>query len=259
MRVVVRTLLKDAALILGFVVAVSATTTGVVFATGHLGVTWVAAEFELADGRVLRADSVEEMDAIRNNPDHKIKSTTFFTGQPKGLRSIVSIGMVSFFIVLGAVAIIRGRPRLPEIPWRWRSIALGIACGIGMSAFGWVYATALSWFGGPVLNWRAVLGWLGPTWIVGLVVCVGAPVAEELYFRGRVFSLIHEEFGPRTALIGTTMIFAGSHGFVLYFPAYVVLGAVLAILRSRLNELTAPIVAHMVTNAIGIGLVYFPS
>lgn len=98
------------------------------------------------------------------------------------------------------------------------------------------------------------------TWLRGLptghfiAVAVGgalvAPVIEELFFRGYVFSAYLAEKGVRTAYIGSALIFGLVHGQLTLFPGIFAMGLVLAFLFRRSGSIIAPIVAHVLNNSL---------
>ena len=100
-------------------------------------------------------------------------------------------------------------------------------------------------------------------WIVlVLLTVVGAPMVEELFFRGLVQGAFSRRVGPRPALFVTATIFSLAHvpgegpfAPYLLFPMAVVLGY----LRMRTGRLAAGMVAHAEFNAIGILLAAVPA
>ena len=120
----------------------------------------------------------------------------------------------------------------------------------------------------------AFLAKLSPTWTVVMVLCVtiGAPIVEELYFRGltlRSFQkLTHKTKHPKLlAAVATSAIFAVLHystsganlapsggTFVLLFTVFM-FGLVLAWLALKTGRLGAGIVAHICVNTVGAAMV----
>ena len=108
----------------------------------------------------------------------------------------------------------------------------------------------------------------GTPWIYVLVlaVVIGAPLSEELLFRGLFLRAIEKRSGPVVAVIGSTVLFilphwigAGLAGTAVLFSAIGVVGLVLAIVTIQLGRLWPAIFAHVVFNAAGAaeGLGYF--
>lgn len=84
-----------------------------------------------------------------------------------------------------------------------------------------------------------------------LIVAVGAPVAEELFFRG----LTQRAFRKRGlrwgwAVVATAVVFAASHLQPLQFPALVLAGVVFGVLAERTGRLGPAIWAHVGFNGV---------
>lgn len=93
-----------------------------------------------------------------------------------------------------------------------------------------------------------------PDWFVlGLMVCVLAPIVEEIFFRGLVQGAAIRTWGPTVGVIVTAVIFSCGHildegltaPFIL-FPGAILLGE----LRRRTGKLGPGIVAHATMNTI---------
>ena len=85
--------------------------------------------------------------------------------------------------------------------------------------------------------------------VLVLVVCVGAPFAEELFFRGFFLRAVDKRWGIGAAMIATTLVFAASHFQGVQFPALVLFGAVAALLALRTGRLGTAILCHAGFNA----------
>ena len=94
-------------------------------------------------------------------------------------------------------------------------------------------------------------------WVVVLllVVIVGAPIVEEIVYRGAVQTHLQRTAGTAVALIGTSVIFAGIHMSLIEFPGLFAFALVLGYSRLRSATLGLPIVTHMAFNAAGLILV----
>lgn len=72
----------------------------------------------------------------------------------------------------------------------------------------------------------------GPGFVLGaLVVVVGAPVIEEIYFRGMLFNRAKRESGFAGAVFVTTVLFVLAHGSGLLDPPRLLLGLSLGLVR----------------------------
>lgn len=91
-----------------------------------------------------------------------------------------------------------------------------------------------------------------------LMVAIGAPIAEELFFRGLVLRSIEKRFGTGWAIAGSSVAFGATHFQVLQFPALTAVGVVFALLAVKSGRLGPAILAHMAFNAATvISLVWF--
>ncbi|HEV2754192.1 MAG TPA: type II CAAX endopeptidase family protein [Actinomycetota bacterium] len=72
----------------------------------------------------------------------------------------------------------------------------------------------------------------GPGFVLGaLVVVVGAPVIEEIYFRGMLFNRAKRESGFGGAVVVTTILFVLAHGSGLLDPPRLLLGLSMGLVR----------------------------
>ena len=85
--------------------------------------------------------------------------------------------------------------------------------------------------------------------VLVLVVCVGAPFAEELFFRGLLLRAVDKRWGIGTAFVASTLVFAATHFQGIQFPALVVFGAVVSFLVVRTGRLGTAILCHAGFNA----------
>ena len=85
-----------------------------------------------------------------------------------------------------------------------------------------------------------------------LIVVLGAPIVEELFFRGLLQRSIVRRFSPGIGVAVTALVFGVSHWEVLQFPALVAFGAVLGVMAVRTGRLGPSIVAHLAFNAVTV-------
>ena len=88
-----------------------------------------------------------------------------------------------------------------------------------------------------------------------LVVVVGAPIVEEIVYRGGVQTHLQRTVGMGTALVGTAILFALIHWRPIEFPGLFAFALVLGYARLRSGTLGLAIVTHMAFNAAGLVLV----
>jgi hypothetical protein len=94
-------------------------------------------------------------------------------------------------------------------------------------------------------------GALGTVLLV-LVVGIGAPIAEELFYRGLVQRSAIRRFGEGWGVAFTALLFGAVHFQLLQFPSLAIFGAVLGILALRTGRLGPGIVAHMAFNLTAV-------
>lgn len=95
--------------------------------------------------------------------------------------------------------------------------------------------------------------------IVGVIFIV--PIAEELLFRGYLQGWMRRFVQPKTAIILTSIIFAGFHyslrqgwSNVELLVSLFILSCILGLLYEKQRTLWAPIGLHMAFNSINVGL-----
>ena len=85
-----------------------------------------------------------------------------------------------------------------------------------------------------------------------VIVAVGAPIAEELFFRGLVLRSLEKRFGTGWAVVGSSVFFGATHFQPLQFAALTATGAVFALLVVRTGRLGPAIIAHLAFNSITV-------
>jgi len=124
----------------------------------------------------------------------------------------------------------------------WRLTALTILYGFTVDLLmAHLYPPSQDWFVMPKL-------WKGAALIILLAV-IFAPIAEELLFRGWIQTSLTAQFGPRPAIMASSILFAFAHYEKTHLYALVVLpiGLALGVLRER-DGLKASIALHACFN-----------
>ncbi len=85
-----------------------------------------------------------------------------------------------------------------------------------------------------------------------LLVLVGAPLGEELFFRGLLMELLRERMGVKRAVFLAALLFALLHFYTLQFVPVLISGMVLGLLLIRSGSILVPITAHFTVNALGL-------
>jgi uncharacterized protein len=86
-----------------------------------------------------------------------------------------------------------------------------------------------------------------------LIVVIGAPIVEELFFRGLLLRSLERRWGSVWGLLISSLIFGAVHLQPLQFPALVVVGLILGVLAQRTGRLGPSIFAHIAFNAVAVG------
>lgn len=140
-------------------------------------------------------------------------------------------------------------------------IPLGIACGVAAQL---VLVPLISW---PVVKLSGS-SWsdlekpardladkaVGPggAALFFLIVAIGAPLAEELFFRGLWQRSAIRRLGTWGGLALASVVFAATHFEPLQFPALIGAGAVFGYLAIRTGRLGPSVAAHMAFNATSV-------
>ena len=104
-------------------------------------------------------------------------------------------------------------------------------------------------------------------WIIGIIflIVVGAPLVEELLFRGLILRILENSFGSVFAIIASSVLFAIPHWqfdaswqeTVVLLSALGVVGLVLAIGAVVTDRLGPCVIAHFIFNATGTTITLF--
>ena len=173
----------------------------------------------------------------------------YFPVQPLAAMGIFRL--VQIFAIAGAV--IYFEKGLASVGWSPSTWARGLRTGaIWSMAFGLAAAAAMLvvyWFGrNPFQMIQAPLpaapAALGLLFIVGGLI---APVAEELCFRGIIYSFFRR-WGISVALVASTTVFVLLHSFNGIPVTQVVGGVVFALAYETSHNLMVPITIHITGN-----------
>jgi membrane protease YdiL (CAAX protease family) len=81
---------------------------------------------------------------------------------------------------------------------------------------------------------------------------VGAPLVEELFFRGLLLRALTEWLNPVAGIVGSGLLFGLAHFEKVQFAGLALFGMVLAALAWRLRRLGPSIAAHVSFNAVAV-------
>lgn len=196
-----------------------------------------------------------------------------FTQKAAGTGKLSAVNIILGGIAFQGAVIVLGHLFLREHSVNWReafgisekprsAVLAGIAIGCICLPMGWALQQVCFWLihamalqgikpqeQEAVQALKTAISWWDRG-ALGFVTIVLAPVAEEILFRGVVYTWIRQIGFPRLALWGTAVLFGLVHLNVLIFLPLVALSVVLTMLYVRTGNLLAPIAAHAVFNLL---------
>jgi len=102
---------------------------------------------------------------------------------------------------------------------------------------------------GNALQMTEANTWL--TWaILGLAIVVGAPLGEELFFRGLVFPAVRARWGTVAGVMISGAMFALVHFEISVFVPFWGIGMLFALSYHRSGSLWTPVIAHAIFNGV---------
>lgn len=153
-----------------------------------------------------------------------------------------------------------------DVHFRWSDLPVGILTGVGLQliALPLLYAVIQLVTGpldieGPAKDLAdkvgSPVGWLAFAVIVG----IGAPIAEELFFRGLLRGAIGARAGRAAAIVVSSALFAATHFQLVQFAGLFLAGLTWAVLADRAARLGPAIVSHMAFNLTTVAALYLAS
>jgi len=152
-----------------------------------------------------------------------------------------------------------------DLGWaiEWIDLVWGLAGGVACFVLGTLAAAVTAHFFGEFDSaaGAAVLGADVPRWVVvifAIAALIGAPVFEELCFRGLAFAAIarwadrHGRHAVPWATVGSAVLFSLMHLEPVRLPVLLTIGLILSALRARTGRVGAGILAHALNNLWGV-------
>jgi membrane protease YdiL (CAAX protease family) len=171
------------------------------------------------------------------------------------------VGM--FAIAAGEVWVLGWAPR--DAFAAIRPPAIGLAAGLIGGLFvgllpGWIAERLMDYF--PALdggNLEMINGLLTAGPLVGRIlmivaVCVGAPLVEELVFRGFLFDAMRRATTPTFAWLATSVMFAAYHVDPIHVVSVLFTGFFLGWLRLSTGSVWPGVAAHAVNNSLATAM-----
>ena len=183
------------------------------------------------------------------------------TGRDATALSSVAVAQVGFWIgLLGAVIVTSRRGGTGNVAddFGLRFRAVDIIVG-GLSGFGaqvlvvLLYLPFQSFYDSKDLEQPArelADKAHGVSFVVfALVIAIGAPVVEELFYRGLLLRSLQRYVATGPAVLISGFVFGATHFELLQLPALALVGVLFAVLAVRTGRLGPAIWAHIVFNA----------
>ena len=86
------------------------------------------------------------------------------------------------------------------------------------------------------------------------VIAIGAPIVEEIFFRGLVQRSIAARYSDPVAIVGSAVMFALVHFQPLQFPGLLLFGLVAGYCAYRTRRLGMSMLAHMAFNGVSLAV-----
>jgi membrane protease YdiL (CAAX protease family) len=139
---------------------------------------------------------------------------------------------------------------------------IGLGCGLMILSFllNAVYGAFLALFGLEIQpDLIPVFAELDSPWWLLIAGVIVAPVVEEIFFRGFVFSGLRNRYSWRTAAVISSLFFALVHLQPAALIPIFILGYIFSYLYYRSNSIMPAILMHISTNALALGAAYLLS
>lgn len=183
--------------------------------------------------------------------------------------AVTVAGVAGLWVGFVAAAVFVSRTRgtgsvARDFGWRvgaWWDLPLGAAIGLASQyglvpllylPFHHVDRTLTRQLGQPAQRETAAAHGSGSVLILFLFLAIGAPLVEELFFRGLLLRALLERTGPAVAIVVSALVFALAHFEALQFAGLAAFGVVLAVLAWRTGRLGPSIGAHIAFNAAAV-------
>lgn len=142
------------------------------------------------------------------------------------------------------------RPSGRDLGWGFAGLALAwVVLGIYIGIVDLINVDKLE----PVstINDDVLFKHVGLVALIGVLVVLVAPVAEEIIFRGFLLGGLARRVGPILAALASSLLFAAVHYDVGSLIPFTLIGLVFTFVYLRSGNLTSAILAHFLFNVIG--------
>lgn len=92
-----------------------------------------------------------------------------------------------------------------------------------------------------------------------ILLLIGAPLGEELFFRGLLVDLLRDRVGTIRAVFLGALLFALLHFYTLQFVPVLISGVILGLLFVRAKNIFFPVIAHATVNTLALAALLMSS
>lgn len=155
-----------------------------------------------------------------------------------------------------------------QLPWRSLGLrkfdltTVAIGCGLMIFSFifNFFYNLALLFKGihSPI-EVESLFQTAASPWLIFLTGIIIAPLVEEIFFRGFLFTGLREKYGWIAAALISAGLFAAVHLQPLTIPPIFLMGLIFAYLYQRTESIWPAVIMHFATNTLGLVAAYMVS
>jgi membrane protease YdiL (CAAX protease family) len=194
------------------------------------------------------------------------------SGLPAGSLTLLAIGLANLICLGGSVYLLGIRRRRltwaelglfpPRWNWLWLVAIVSVTLALIPLRAALAYLALVLLEGGleslqarsdlltADLSWQ---GFLASLFVVGLL----APLSEELFFRGALYTWLRRRFSAAVAILGSALLFGLAHlDSVGVAVSSLIMGLVMGAFYERTRSLWATIAIHVLNNSLGVILLY---
>lgn len=126
-----------------------------------------------------------------------------------------------------------------------------VILGVSMNLFSDAAIRIIPFSESMISSYREAYSFLGEgnALIEFLAIAIGAPVVEEVFFRGSVLGALKRGMPTPAAVIVSSVLFGASHGTAISFIFTFILGVILALSLDTTRSMYVPIIIHITFNA----------
>lgn len=132
---------------------------------------------------------------------------------------------------------------------------------IGQFAIVWIVYVPMRWFteistdeiSEPARDLTDRASGVVGVMLLVIIVGIGAPIVEEIFYRGLLQRSLIRRVGVRWGIAITSLLFGAAHLQLLQFPALALAGVLFGVLAYQAGRLGPAIIAHVVFNMTAVG------